>query len=603
MSAWLKRAMVALLVVVACGTTSSGATYTATSNNPQTFTASNDFGLSVEMDDPGPTMRGSRSMSATPTVTDGVAVSSVAIQRSPAGSGSWTTICTDVSATGGWSCTLDTTTLTDGLYDFRARATNANGYSRHSTTAVDSLVDNSGPSITMEDPGVWFRATLALEPTSLGDGGGSGVADVQYQYKLSSTGTWSTACTASSSPFSCSFATGSLTDGSNYDFRAVATDVAGNSTTSTAFTNRKPDNVAPSGSLSDPGSFLRAVLALTLTASDAHSGVESVAVQWTAAGGSTWTTGCVDTTAPFEVCAWDTTSAPDGLVDVRTLITDVAGNTLATSVMVGRRIDNTLPTADLADPGSPLSGSLTLTGSADDVGGSGVADVKFQRSPAGTGSWTTICSDPSASYSCLWNTTSVPEGLYDLRALATDNAGNTNSTTVANRRVDNLVPSASDVQTADSSGTPDGLIESGDSITLTYSEEIDPASIVAGWNGSGSQSIHVRSTHAGGALADKLLFYNAANNAVLPLAGGVGVSLGGDYVPNTNPVWTATLTRSANGRAFTVTFGTRISGGAPLTVAASGTMQWIPSAGALDMAAKACSTTPKGETGAPDREF
>ena len=44
-------------------------------------------------------------------------------------------------------------------------------------------------------------------------------------------------------------------------------------------------------------------------------------------------------------------------------------------------------------------------------------------------------------YTCAFNTTAVADGLYDMRALATDNAGNTTASAVqTNRRIDNLGP-------------------------------------------------------------------------------------------------------------------------------------------------------------------
>lgn len=597
MTRWLNRAMVALLIVIACGTTSSGATYTASSTNPQTFEAAADFGLSVEMDDPGPTMRGSRSMSATPTVTDGVAVQSVAIQRAPTGTGTWTTICTDSSAP--YACALDTTTLSDGGYDFRALATNVNGYTRTSTTVVNRLVDNTAPAITQADPGLWFRATLTLSATTVNDGDGSGVADVTYQYK-STLGAWTTACTAGSAPFACSFPTAALVNGANYDFRAVATDVAGNSTTSATYTNRKPDNAAPSGSLADPGPFLRSLLSLTSAATDVHSGVASVTLQFTAAGGSSWSAACVDTTSPFDPCAWDTTTVADGLYDLRVMVTDVAGNTATSSVVANRRVDNVKPTASLTDPLSPLSGSVTLTASSTDTGGSGVANVKFQRSAAGANTWTDLCTDTTSAYTCSWNTATVPEGLYDLRTLATDNAGNAEtSTVVTNRRIDNFVPSASDVQTANGGATP-GVIQAGDTMTLTYSEEIDPASIIAGWDGTGSQSVFLVFTHNKN--GDRVLFYSGVSPyPVLPLATGVGVDLNADYVPNGGVTFNGTLTRS--GRSFTLTIGTSTGGVANATAPAAAAMQWFPSSVAKDFVNKSASTTARTETGASDAEF
>lgn len=599
MRTWLKRAIVALLIVVACGTTSSGATYTASSTNPQSFAAAADFGLSVTLDDPGATMRGSRTLSANPVSTDGVAIASVRIQRAPAGTSSWTTVCTVSAAP--HQCALDTTTLSDGQYDFRASATNANGYTRSSPTVSARLVDNTAPSIVQEDPGAWFRGTLTLRAQSVGDGaGGSGVAGVVYQYRVHPAGAWATACSATSSPFSCTFATSGLTDGAGYDFRAVATDVAGNATTTAAFLDRRPDNANPDGSLADVGTNRRGTIAVTLSGTDAHSGVASVVVQYTTAGGSTWSTGCVDTTTPFTSCSWDTTPL-DGVYDVHAVVTDTAGNTYTTAAYTSRRIDNGLPTVTLDDPSSPLSGSVTLNSTASD-GGSGIESVTTQYSVAGSGAWANACPpDTVPPYStCTANSTGVSDGLYDFRAVGQDVAGNVAYATVTDRRVDNYVPSASDVQTANGGGTP-GVIQTGDSITLTYSEAIDPSSIVAGWDGSGSQSVHARFTHAGA--GDRVLFYNAANTVTIPLATGTGVDLKADYVPNTNATYAATLTRSASGAAFTVTLGARTAGSVNAAAPGAATMQWSPSSGARDFLSKQCSTTVRAETGAADAEF
>ena len=88
----------------------------------------------------------------------------------------------------------------------------------------------------------------------------------------------------------------------------------------------------------------------------------------------------------------------------------------------------------IADPGSPLRGTVTLSGTATDTG-SGVASVRMQIAPAGTSTWSTACTDTTAPYSCSVDTTSIADGLYDVRALATDVAGNTaTSAVVANRR-------------------------------------------------------------------------------------------------------------------------------------------------------------------------
>ena len=68
-------------------------------------------------------------------------------------------------------------------------------------------------------------------------------------------------------------------------------------------------------------------------------------------------------------CAWNTTAVADGVYDLRSLATDNAGNTLASTTVASRRVDNVIPTVTLNDPGSPLRGTLTVSATASDGGG------------------------------------------------------------------------------------------------------------------------------------------------------------------------------------------------------------------------------------------
>ena len=104
----------------------------------------------------------------------------------------------------------------------------------------------------------------------------------------------------------------------------------------------------------------------------------------------------------------------------------------------------------------------------------GVTSVTIQRAPAGTSTWTTICTDNTSAYSCAWTTTGVTDGLYDLRATAVDTLGRTStSTVIASRRVDNTVPTGTDVQAVNGTGTLN-RIDAGDVVTFTYSEDDRP---------------------------------------------------------------------------------------------------------------------------------
>jgi hypothetical protein len=184
--------------------------------------------------------------------------------------------------------------------------------------------------------------------------------------------------------------------------------------------------------LTDPGALLHGTVSLFATAAS-DRGIAGVKFQTSPAGANTWTDACAATVAPY-TCVFDTTTVADGLRDVRALATDTAGYSRTASI-TSRRVDNIAPATSLTDPGAVLTGTKTLSATAADAG-SGLASIKLQYRPGG-GSWTDICS----ATSCAFNTAALPDGLYDLRSLATDNAGNANTSVVSARRVDNTAPS------------------------------------------------------------------------------------------------------------------------------------------------------------------
>src|SRR5207249_404600 len=105
----------------------------------------------------------------------------------------------------------------------------------------------------------------------------------------------------------------------------------------------------------------------------------------------------------------------DGLYDVRTVATDVAGNVVYGAPVTNRRIDNTPPTATMGNPGTPLRSTVTLTSTTADAGGSGIASIHYEASRNG-GAYATASS--------TWNTAGSGDGTYALRVVATDVAGN-----------------------------------------------------------------------------------------------------------------------------------------------------------------------------------
>ena len=78
--------------------------------------------------------------------------------------------------------------------------------------------------------------------------------------------------------------------------------------------------------------------------------------------------------------------------------------------------------------------------------------------------------------------------------------------------VDNTAPTASNVQAVNVASTV-GQAELSDTITYTFSEPIDPQSILAGWTGA-STNVVVRLNNAN---PDTVTIYNSANTTQLPL--------------------------------------------------------------------------------------
>src|SRR4051812_37170480 len=144
--------------------------------------------------------------------------------------------------------------------------------------------------------------------------------------------------------------------------------------------------------LTDPGTPLRGVVMLNAVATSSR-GMGSVTFESSPAGANTWTTACTASTSPYS-CSWDTSTVTDGLRDVRAVATDSAAYS-QTDTVTNRLIDNTAPTPTTTDPGTPLTGTPSVSGTASDSG-SGVLSATLQYRPSGGGSWNDLCTQASS---------------------------------------------------------------------------------------------------------------------------------------------------------------------------------------------------------------
>jgi hypothetical protein len=253
-------------------------------------------------------------------------------------------------------------------------------------------------------------------------------------------------------------------------------------------------------------------------------------------------------------------------------------------------------------------GTYMVYANVSDTGGpaSGVSSVSANASAVTTGQTAAALSPGSfpiggVTYSHRSGTltagATLAAGTYSYSLTSKDLAGNSRTQSGYSVTVDNTAPTAADIQTANKTGNTAGKPEAGDTITFTFSEPIDPSSILAGWEGQAT-GVVVRITNSTG---DPLTVFNAANTTQLPFG---SVNLGRNDYATASATFGASGTASTmvlSGNSITITFGTASAG--PSTASTTGTMIWTPSASAYDRAGNAETTTARSETGTADREF
>lgn len=589
----LPLAIVALLLVVAAVafTGSSSASFVSSTGSNGTVTAASDWTPpTVAVTAPAGALKGTVQVSATASDADS-GIASVAIQRTPAGGTTWTTICTTTAAP--FTCSWDTAAVTDGAYDLRAVALDKAGNSTTSTT-VQATVANA-LTVVLARPGDVLRGTVATTTTVTG--AGSTTPTVRVEYATAGTTGWTTLCTAASSPYTCSAATTALANGT-YDLRSVAA-VGGTTYASATVANVLVDNAAPTVTATDPGTPLKGTRTFAATASDAHSGVAKVVIQTSPGTTSTWTDLCTVTAAPYS-CSVNTSTLANGTYAVRAVATDKAGNTATSATIANRVVQNTISSVMLTAPAAYLRGNVTLAATATSNGT--IASVRIQRSVAGATTWTDICTDTTSPYSCSLATASLADGTYDLRAVVTDSDGvTTPSAVVTNRVVDNTPGRGVDVQTTN--GGTAGRIDAGDTMVLTFSEQMDLSSIYSGWSGTAtSGTVQV---------SDGLFISGSVTSDVLTLTRPAGADLGSVnlnanfatfFSASTNVTMTA-ATLTQDGVARTVVTLRVDSGSVGNQVTTPAAMVWTPAGSIVDLAGNSISTAAVTETGPSDVDF
>lgn len=550
----------------------------------------------VAMQQPVSPLKGTVAVTADAT-DDKSAIKNTVIQYRLSGAGTWTTLCTVAVAP--YSCSWNTTTVADGNYDLRATTTDTASFSTTSETVSTTVANNM--LVVLSSPGENVRETIPLSTTLHNTGTVTYTARVEYS--LSGANSWKNVCTGLTSPYNCSWVTTGFANG-DYDLRSVA--VSGGTTFTSQVIAVTVDNLSPAVAMVDPASPISGNWTFEATASDAHSGVTRVAIQYALNGSSNYIDLCVFSSTPYS-CRVDTTTIANGTYTFRAVADDAAGNRTISALVSNRVIDNTVSSVSMEDPGAFLTGKVTLRSIAHSS--NGVASVAIQMTPTATSAWETVCTFATEPYTCLWNSAQTTNGVYNFRAVLTDSNGVvTTSAVVASRQVDNLALRGFDYQTVSGASTK-GKLDAGDIMSFTYTSRVNLASITAGWTGT---SIPVTVRLQDGAL---LGLGGTKDSIDVQRAGGTvnlgTVTLNGDYAKtNKTAILNATMTATTvtvNGNPATridITLGTVASGANGLrTYTGAVQMVWVPSKLATDLNGNPSSSAPVNEGGILDRDF
>jgi hypothetical protein len=223
-------------------------------------------------------------------------------------------------------------------------------------------------------------------------------------------------------PYSQSLNTTTLANG-KHSLTAVAVDTSGNKATSAVDTitvNNTSGTTPPTVSISSPssGAAVSGTITVTATASD-KVGVASV--QFEVDGSNL---GAAVTAAPYSQ-SLNTTTLANGKHSLTAVAVDTSGNK-ATSAAVSITVNNTSTapsptlTVSITSPvaGATVSGTVTVAATA--TASDAITGVQFLLDGSNLGSNVT-----SSPYSISWDTTHTSNGTHVLSARATDQTGNT----------------------------------------------------------------------------------------------------------------------------------------------------------------------------------
>jgi Big-like domain-containing protein/glycosyl hydrolase family 16 len=233
-------------------------------------------------------------------------------------------------------------------------------------------------------------------------------------------------------PYNCKFDSKTVADGSHV-LKAVASDAAGNTTTSLRTVTVKNDVTAPVVGWKTPAVGARVAGVLWESANSGLSGpCEATATDNVAVSRIVYyidaTALNTENVAPYN-CKLDSKTVADGSHTLKAVAYDAAGNSSTSSRTVTVTNDVTAPAVGWKTPaaGATVAGMLwdaANSGPAGPCEATATDDVAVSKVVYSVDA-TTLNTDDSAPYNCKLDTTTVADGSHTLTAVAYDAAGNT----------------------------------------------------------------------------------------------------------------------------------------------------------------------------------
>jgi hypothetical protein len=300
----------------------------------------------------------------------------------------------------------NTLTASNGLHTLTALARDASGKETAASIVVTVANDATAPVVALTSPaGGSVSGTVTLAATATDD---IGIAGVRFLIDGSVLGQEDT-----SAPYEATWVTSGVGNG-EHTLTAVARDAAGRETTASTVVTVANDTTAPAVAITSPvpAAVVAGFVAVLAEASD-DGGVAGV--QFEVDGAQI---GAEDTVAPYELL-WDAANSADGEHTLTAVARDTAGNqTTSASVLVTVANDLVPPSVAVTSPtAGSVSGAVAIAATATD--NVGVAGVQFLLNGVNFGA-----EDTTAPYEMVWPTSTAPNGVYTVEAVARDAAGN-----------------------------------------------------------------------------------------------------------------------------------------------------------------------------------